>query len=847
MQGRQCRSREALTDRQLLELFTHENDEDAFAVLLERHGAMVLAVCRRVLRDDHDAEDAFQATWLILARRARALGWSESVAGWLHEVAQRVSLRARGRRSRLRRREAVPRPEKEWVSSPDAEELALLQAEMARLPDKYRSPLVLCYLEGKSNVEAAHALGWPPGSMARRLARARELLRDRLTGRGLTLTAPSMIALLSAMVPLTNPESLRQATGRAVALVMSGQSLATVAPQAVVALVEGVLRQMYARSIKVFALLSVMALSLLFGVGVFVYENLAGAAPVPGGAAAADPDAPPPSKARTFRSNLSLIVVRLPENGPPIQLGITGPRMKAAINIPAGVQWGVQPMLVFGGVGGFGARGIGGGAGALGGGGGGAVGGAGFGGGGGGGGALGGFGFGGGLGFNGIGGVPKMTGEQVDTLVTELRKQNVPGLLLSYAGVDNDGLARIKNLPELNYLSLAGNAISDEGLKSLKELPALRTLDLERTPVTDDGLKHLTEVKKLARLILAGEKITDAGIQNLRELAKLRSLRLDWTGVKADGLSALKSLPALTTLELRGEYTDADMKSLRQIPALTTLRLSQTRVGDEGFETIRELKSLHSLTVDCHFDFNSSGFGFGGFGFNGGMGVGNFAGGGIGVPAGGAGLLGGAGGGAGVPAGKAPPAGGVAPGAAPAGGVGAGFGVFGGVGGGGAGGFPAGGAKMAFFVPNMVLSPDGKVVNLPESTITAKGVKTLAAMTNLEELTLRCQKLKDGDLDDLGKLTKLKKLELFAPEVTNKGLLFVGSLKEMQRLDLGATDITVALAPKLSELKQLKSLTVPTNPFDNKGNTRLSEYRVRLPGVTVRSMWDTFGGMKLPR
>jgi DNA-directed RNA polymerase specialized sigma24 family protein len=166
-----------LTDRQLLHRFVAHFDQTAFAALVHRHGPMVSGVCRRVLRDWHGAEDAFQATFLVLVRKARYIGRPELLANWLFGVAYRTALKEKAkaaRRGELERqggkmRLADVRPH---VPRPDLK--GLLDEELQFLPAKYRAPL-----EGKTNEQAARELGWPAGSMSGRLARGRELLRDR--------------------------------------------------------------------------------------------------------------------------------------------------------------------------------------------------------------------------------------------------------------------------------------------------------------------------------------------------------------------------------------------------------------------------------------------------------------------------------------------------------------------------------------------------------------------------------------------------------------------------------------------------------------------------------------------
>ena len=179
-----------LTDLQLLECFATRDGEAAelaFAVLVERHGPMVLRTCRAVLRDEHDARDAFQATFLILARRGGSLWVRDSIGPWLHRVARRAAIRARrdaGRR-RVIERNAVLAANRSPSEAGDGEVAAIVHEEVDRLPDRYRVPVVLCDLDGRTHEEAARHLGCPVGTVKSRLVRGRERLRDRLTRRGL--------------------------------------------------------------------------------------------------------------------------------------------------------------------------------------------------------------------------------------------------------------------------------------------------------------------------------------------------------------------------------------------------------------------------------------------------------------------------------------------------------------------------------------------------------------------------------------------------------------------------------------------------------------------------------------
>jgi RNA polymerase sigma factor (sigma-70 family) len=191
---------EELTDRQLIEQLVQGRSETAFAALVRRHGPLVLGVCRRLLGHAHDAEDAFQATFLVLLRKAASLKQPDLLASWLYGVAYRTARHARGQALQRgkREREAAMSEARNDPQHLLAQELKqLLDHELAQLPEQYRAPLILCYLEGKTNAEAAQMLGWPTGSISYRLARGREMLRERLTRRQGALCPTLTAAFLS--------------------------------------------------------------------------------------------------------------------------------------------------------------------------------------------------------------------------------------------------------------------------------------------------------------------------------------------------------------------------------------------------------------------------------------------------------------------------------------------------------------------------------------------------------------------------------------------------------------------------------------------------------------------------
>jgi RNA polymerase sigma factor (sigma-70 family) len=209
-----------LTDAELLTLFLDRREEAAFTLLLQRHGPMVLGVCRRILQDRHAMEDAFQATFVVLARRAAVIRKRHSVASWLYGVALRVARRVRAQasvRSRHERLAATMSPRK-LVHEPTWEDLReILDEELAALPEKYRAPLVLHYLEGKTQVQVASECRCPRSTLRDRLEQARELLRQRLVRRGVNLSTSALAALLvEQAAPASVPALLTLATMQAV-------------------------------------------------------------------------------------------------------------------------------------------------------------------------------------------------------------------------------------------------------------------------------------------------------------------------------------------------------------------------------------------------------------------------------------------------------------------------------------------------------------------------------------------------------------------------------------------------------------------------------------------------------
>jgi len=267
-----------VSESQLLDRFCSQGDEYAFEVLLRRHGPMVLAVCRRVLSDPNDVEDAFQATFLILVKKAGSIRNRAVLGTWLHGVARRVAVRSQidSRRRRARERgdaEITAREDRRTSDANLAELRAIIDEEVTRLTDTYRTPLVLCDLEGQTYEQAAAQLRCPVGTVKSRLARAREKLRSRLARRGL---APSVGILAVALAPepaaAVTSDLLGSTIGPAVRLVTMRQTAAGAVSAAVAALVDGTLRSMSMSAMKNGVIVLAVAGMIATGAGVFGYQ-----------------------------------------------------------------------------------------------------------------------------------------------------------------------------------------------------------------------------------------------------------------------------------------------------------------------------------------------------------------------------------------------------------------------------------------------------------------------------------------------------------------------------------------------------------------------------------------------
>jgi len=265
------------TDRQLLEQYAATGDEPAFTQLVRRHGPMVQGVCQRVLGRDPEADDAFQATFLVLAQKADSAFWQESIGNWLYGVAYRTASKVRARSARRRQveRDAAGQRGAVGTETGDAHELQqVLDEELIRLPEKFRMPVLLCCLQDQTIDEAAQQLGWSCTTVKGRLQRGREMLRNRLQRRGIGLSAGVLAAILTQGVVNAIPPALLKTTVQTV--------VAGTLSESVTALAQGVMQAMFWTKLKT-ASLVLLALAVLgSGAGTVFYRgSTTSAAPLP--------------------------------------------------------------------------------------------------------------------------------------------------------------------------------------------------------------------------------------------------------------------------------------------------------------------------------------------------------------------------------------------------------------------------------------------------------------------------------------------------------------------------------------------------------------------------------------
>jgi RNA polymerase sigma factor (sigma-70 family) len=263
----------SVPDGDLLKRYVRDRDEIAFEALVRRHAPMVMGVCRRVLHNRHDIEDAFQTVFLVLVRKASTLRSPGLVGNWLYGVAYRTALEAKKAARKRRAKESKPMPRTETSEDTWTTLRQAIDQELERLPDKYRAVIVLCDLEDKTRKEAARHLGWPEGTVASRLASARKMLAKRLSRHGLLISGGAVAAMLSENASASVPTSVLSSSIKAGSLFAGQEATADVVSARVAALTEGVLKTMLMNKLKVATAVLLGVAVLGFGTTVLTYQT----------------------------------------------------------------------------------------------------------------------------------------------------------------------------------------------------------------------------------------------------------------------------------------------------------------------------------------------------------------------------------------------------------------------------------------------------------------------------------------------------------------------------------------------------------------------------------------------
>jgi RNA polymerase sigma factor (sigma-70 family) len=327
-----------LRDAQLLQRFADVQDEQAFAVLVHRHGPLVLGVCRRILQSVHDAEDAFQATFLVLARRASAIRKPDSLASWLYEVAYRLArkMKADACKRRVRETKVQPPAPVAPVDLTGRELQTILDEELQHLAAKYRQPLLLCYLEGLTQEEAAGQLGWPRGTLKRRLERGRELLKGQLSRRGLGLGAAIAVTLPAGeALALPVSATLGTNTSHAATLFATRQIVpAGLITGRVVALAEATLKTLLSAKLKILVLALTVA---MVGAATLMWIRNEGSTP--------DQSAQAPARSELAQATAAPKAQLAAKQSAPLQLSVEVPKEKPTVSQFNGGQYQVTVHL----------------------------------------------------------------------------------------------------------------------------------------------------------------------------------------------------------------------------------------------------------------------------------------------------------------------------------------------------------------------------------------------------------------------------------------------------------------------------------------------------------------------
>jgi RNA polymerase sigma factor (sigma-70 family) len=603
---------EGVPDAELLRRYL-QGDEAGFELLVYRHGAMIFGVCRRLLGDHHDAEDAFQAVFLTLARKARSIRQGVCLPAWLHTTANRLALRILAERRQsvaaIDDRALLDQRLSPSATAEQKELASLLDAEVNRLPSRLRIAFILCQLQEKTCAEAAGELGCPVGTVASRLARARERLRQRLAQRGLALPAAGLLATL--------PTGLTAATTRAATRLATGQSLVGHVSSRVLGLSRQSSSRLAAVCLAMAALVGLTA-ALAATAPPSLPRQAIAVAPIPNkevdaellqglwrpvcaeenGKALIDPElrqtrfhfagdrvvwktlrerregqfniqpGQPSLIQLTIKSNKSEETtlhgicqvkgdhVRIcvgPEFDAPKQFSTRPPQGQDAARTYYELRR--APIDQTPAVRTFQQK------------------------------------------------VQQYThGGKIDPKTLPPIDPIVPwgSLLLSQTKADDALLRQMEDLKQIYLLRLDHTKVTEKGLASLARVSELEILSLDQLPVSDAGLKHLAGLTELRELNVYGcRKVTDAGLKHLRNLKQLAALTLGGTGITSAGLTELSGLTEISQLVLTDTAVDdAGLAALKGMKQLRAIYAGGTRIKGTGMKALRDLSQFRFLTLD---------------------------------------------------------------------------------------------------------------------------------------------------------------------------------------------------------------------------------------------------------
>ena len=533
-----------MTDGELLTLFLSNRDDNALSALVWRHAPMVWGVCHRLLQRHHDAEDAFQATFLVLVRKAGDVP-KQAVANWLYGVARQTAVRLRATAAKRGRREmqVINMPETSLGEVRDTSLQDVLDREFIRLPDHYRSVIVLCDLEGMTRQEAARQLAIPEGTVASRLARARAMLAKRLARHGLTVSGGALATGLTEMVAsAVAPTTVVSSTIKVASLLATGKTEGVISVK-VIALTQGVINAIMITKLKTITGVLVAVLA----VATFAYGMMLGGQPRGGVDESDNPDRPEPRHTKEIAHSEQLTMT---------------PDQKVALaqQKPAepDVDWAVAEWVIANGGTVRTAAGT--------------------------------FRKGDPLG-NGpfkitaisLGSTDKIKDDDLARFKNLTKLNN---LSLANAPIGDAGLKHLAGLKSLESLYLPNTKVGNEGLAHLKGMTGLANLYLDGTKVTDAGLERLTELKGLSVLYLRHTQITDAGLKHIKAMPNLCWVDLWGTKVTDLGVKQIRAaLPRCTikNVDPRNDQppppANVGQPAAERVPTIPAVKKSGLPVG----------------------------------------------------------------------------------------------------------------------------------------------------------------------------------------------------------------------------------------------------------------------------